>query len=116
MQVLYHRAEPPGLDIPVQRGQDAGAHLARVVRGDGAVADVPARRGGVRRPGPAVRGVRGEVAVPRGPADVHRGPGRRTVRVAVHHHIADTPQNIVLPHRAPQASGGALQGDQLQTR
>lgn len=115
-QVLHDRAQPPGFDIPVQRGQNVGAHLAGVVRRDGAAAHVPARRGGSRGPGPAVRGVRGAVAVPRGPANVHRRPGRRPVRVAVHHHIADPPQDIVVPHRAPQAPGRALQGDQLQTR
>jgi len=38
----------------VQRGQNAGAHLARVVRGHGAVAVVPARRDGSRRPRPVV--------------------------------------------------------------
>lgn len=100
----------------MQRGQDAGAHLAGVVRGHGAAADVPARRGGARRPGAAVRGVRGEVAVAHRPADVHRRPGRRAVRVAVHHHIADTPQDIVLPHRPPQTPGRPFQGDQLQER
>jgi len=92
----------------VQRGQNAGAHLARVVRSHGAVAVISARRDGSRRPCPVVRGVRREMAVPRGPADVHRRPGRRPIRVAVHHHIADTPQDIVLSHRAPQAPGHTL--------
>jgi len=100
----------------VQRGQNAGAHLARVVHGHGAVAIVPARGNRARGPCPAVRGVRREMAVPRRPANVHRRPGRRPVRVAVHHHIADTPQDIVLPYRAPQAPGCALQRDKLQTR
>lgn len=100
----------------MQRGQDAGAHLAGVVLGHGAAVDVPARRGGARRPGPVVRGVRGEVAVTGGPADVHRWPGRGPVRIAVHHHISDTPQDIVLSHCPPQAPGRPFQGDKLQTR
>lgn len=100
----------------MQRGQNAGAHLAGVVRGHGAVAVVPARRGGAHGPGAAVRGVRGEVAVAGRPADVHRRSGRRPVRVAVHHHIADTPQDILVPDRAPQAPGRPVQGDQLQAR
>lgn len=100
----------------MQRGQDTGAHLAGVFRGHGAAAAVPERRGGARRSRPAIRGVRREMAVPRGPTDVHRRPGRGPVRVAVHHHIAHPPQDIVLPYRAPQTSGRPVQGDQLQTR
>lgn len=105
----------------MQRGQDAGAHLAGVVRGHGSSAVVPERRGGSRRggalwPDPGVRGVRRAVAVPHLPADVHRRPGRRPVCHTVYHHIADTPQDIVVPHRAPQAPDHTVQGDQLQTR
>jgi len=85
----------------VQRGQDAGAHLAGVVRGHGATAVVPERRGGARRTGSAVRGVRREMAVPRGPTNLHRRPGSRPIRVAVHHHITDPPEDIVLSHGAP---------------
>lgn len=100
----------------MQRGQDAGAHLDGVVRGHGAAVVVPERRGRPRRTRPAVRGVRREMAVPRGPTNVHRRPGSGPVRRAVHHHIADPPEDIVLPHSAPQTPGRPVQGDQLQTR
>lgn len=100
----------------MQRGQNPGAHLAGVVRGHGAAAIVPARRVGARGTGAVVRGVRGEVAVPCGPADIHGRPGRHSVRGAVHHHIADTPEDIVVPDRAPQTPGRSVQRDQLQAR
>lgn len=100
----------------MQRGQNTGAHLDGVVRGHGAVAVVPARRGGASRAVAAVRGVRGALADAGLPANVHRRSGRRPVRVAVHHHIADTPQDILVPDRAPQAPGHPVQGDQLQAR
>jgi len=115
-QVLHDRPEPPGLGVPVQRGQDAGAHLASVVRGHGATPAVPECRGGARRTDSAVRGVRREMAVPRGPTDLHRWPGSRPVRVAVHYHITDPPEDIVLSHSTPQTPGPTVQGDQLQTR
>jgi len=97
----------------VQRGQDAGAHLAGVVRGHGAAAVVPERRGSARRTHPVVRGVRREMAEPHGPTDVHCRTGSRPVCAAVHHHIADPPEDIVLPHSAPQTPGRPVQGDQL---
>jgi len=40
------------------------------------------------------------MAKSRGPTDVHRRPGGRPVRVAVHHHIADSSEDIVLSHSA----------------
>lgn len=97
----------------MQRGQDASAHMDGVVRGHGATAVVPERRGGARGTNPVVRGVRREMAEPHGPTDVHRRPGSRPVRVAVHHHIADPPEDIFLPHSAPQTPGPPVQGDQL---
>lgn len=100
----------------MQCGQNVGAHLAGVFYGNGSTANVPACRGGARWSGPTVRGVRGKVAVPSGPADLHRRPGRGPVRVAVHHHILDTPQDIILSHRAPQTPSNPFQRDKLQTR
>lgn len=90
--------------------------MASVVRCHGASAVVPERRGGARRTHSSVRGVRREMAVSRGPTDVHRRPGGRTVRVTVHYHITDPSEDIVLSHSASQTSDYPVQGDQLQTR
>lgn len=115
-QVLHDRAQPPGLYIPVQRGQIADTHLAGVVRGHGTAVAVPARGGSARGPDAAVRGVRRAVAVARGSEGVHRLSGRRPIRVAVHDHIADPHEDIVLPDGAPQTSCRPFQRDKLQTR
>jgi len=45
--------------------------------------------------------MRREMAVARGATNLHRRSGSRPIRVAVHHHISDPPEDIVLSHSAP---------------